>query len=183
MLVGVNQSVRMLESAAQGDERSFAHLVREHQSMVFSIAWHFLRNQSMAEELAQDVFLHMYKNLSSIESPMHLTQWLRRVATHRCIDQSRRLKYRPRVGLEDAPEPSSPANHGDPMLSATLERLIQTLPDRPRMVVILRYQEEMEPLEIAQMMDIPIGTVKSMLHRALALLRGKMEREQKGAGK
>ena len=62
-------------------------------------------------------------------------------------------------------------------------RLIQTLPDRPRMVVILRYQEEMEPTEIAQMMDIPIGTVKSMLHRALALLRGKMEREQKGAGK
>ena len=92
-------------------------------------------------------------------------------------------KYRPRVGLEDAPEPSSPVSVSDPMLSATLRRLIQTLPDRPRMVVILRYQEDMEPAEIAQAMEIPIGTVKSILHRALSLLRGKMEREQKGARK
>ena len=83
-----------------------------------------------------------------------------RTTSHRCIDQSRQQKYRPRVGLEAAPEPSIAPRYGDPLLSGMLDRLIQALPDKPRIIVILRYQEEMEPLEIAAMLDIPVGTVK-----------------------
>ena len=91
-----------------------------------------------------------------------MTNWLRRTTSHRCIDQSRQQKYRPRVGLEAAPEPSIAPGYGDPMLSGMLDRLIQALPDRPRIIVILRYQEEMEPSEIAAMLNIPVGTVKSV---------------------
>ena len=181
MLVREQQAVPTLERAAQGDQAAFGELVRQHQAMVFSIALHFLRNWAVAEELAQDVFLHLFRKLSEIESPAHLTNWLRRTTSHRCIDQSRQQKYRPKVGLEAAPEPSIAPGYGDPLLSGMLDRLIQTLPDKPRIIVILRYQEEMEPSEIAAMLNIPVGTVKSMLHRALVLLRGKMEREQKGA--
>jgi len=176
-----NQSAdRLLRSAARGDQGAFAELVRQHQSMVFSIAWHFLRDRDTAEELAQEVFLHLYRCLDAIESPGHLVQWLRKVTGHRCIDQSRRARYRPRVGLDHAPEPSVAARIGDPLLSGLLQRLISELPDKPRMIVVLRYQEELEPMEIAELMDIPLGTVKSSLHRALALLRGRMERLQRG---
>jgi RNA polymerase sigma-70 factor, ECF subfamily len=167
-----------------GDEAAFAGIVREHQAMVFSIAYHFLRDRSMAEDLAQDVFLHLHKNLRAIQSPAHLLYWLRKVTGHRCIDQARRQKLRPRISLteylERAPEPSASFQMADPLLAGVLRRMIARLPERSRMIVILRFQEDMEPAEIAGMLDIPLGTVKSNLHRSLALLRGKLERERKG---
>src|SRR5215470_16595281 len=101
------------------DAGSFAGIVREHQSMVFSIAYHFLRDRWMAEDLAQDVFLHLHKNLRAIQSPSHLVYWLRKVTGHRCIDQARRMKLRPRVSLteylERAPEPAAAFREADPV--------------------------------------------------------------------
>ena len=155
---------------------TLAAAVRDQQSMVFSIGWHFLRDRAVAEELAQDVFLQLHRNLGSIESPAHLTNWLRRVMTQRCIDHVRRARRRPRVGLDDAPELSVAAVEPDPFLESWLERQIARLPERSRMIVILRFQEELEPAEIAEAMGIPVGTVKSNLHRALASMRGRMEK-------
>ena len=173
-----------IAAAVAGDASAFAQLVREHQAMVFSIAYHFLRDRSRAEDLAQDVFLHLHKNLRAIQSPRHLVYWLRKVASHRCIDEARRQKLRPRVSLteylERAPEPAARFAEADPLLAGVLRRLIARLPERSRMIVILRFQEDLEPAEIAGMLDIPLGTVKSNLHRSLALLRGKLERERRG---
>jgi RNA polymerase sigma-70 factor (ECF subfamily) len=167
---------RTLACAAEGDSAAFALLVRHHQAMVFSIAYHFLRNTALAEELAQDVFLHLYRSLRSIESPGHLTNWLRRTTTHRCVDQSRRQKLRPRLYLDQAPEAVDPSPARDPMLADRLRRLLAVLPARARAVVILRYQEDLEPAEIARALEIPVGTVKSSLHRALASLRARLEK-------
>ena len=169
-----------LDRSARGDEEAFAGLVREHQRMVFSIGYHFLRDATLAEEMAQEVFLHLHRNLRSIESPAHLVYWLRKVASHRSIDQSRRARLRPRVGLDQAPEPRTGPDGHDPLLKVMLERLVAGLPERARAIVVLRYQEDLEPGEIAEMLEIPVGTVKSNLHRALKFLRGKLERAGKG---
>jgi RNA polymerase sigma-70 factor (ECF subfamily) len=67
----------------------------------------------------------------------------------------------------------------DPMLGETLRRLIATLPETPRMVMILRYQEDLDPAEIGQVMEMPVATVKSHLQRSLALLREKLTRRGK----
>lgn len=166
-----------LAQATAGDHGAFAAMVRQHQGMVYSMALHFLRNHAVAEELAQEVFLQLFRSLGELESPAHVLQWLRRVTSHRCIDQSRRAKYRPKHGLEDAPEPVAVERPRDPMLSVLLDRLIGELPERPRMMVVLRFQEEMEPSEIAQTLGVPVGTVKSSLHRALGVLRGRLERQ------
>jgi RNA polymerase sigma-70 factor (ECF subfamily) len=64
------------------------------------------------------------------------------------------------------------------MASERLRRLIASLPEKQRAIVILRYQEDMDPTEIASVLEMPVNTVKSKLHRALALLRGKMERRE-----
>src|SRR5215813_6852124 len=87
------------------DAQDFADLVRRHQSMVFSIARHFLADRATAEELAQDVFLQLHASLPTLKSEEHVTFWLRKVTAHRCIDYQRRRKL-PQVSLEDAPEPS-----------------------------------------------------------------------------
>jgi RNA polymerase sigma-70 factor (ECF subfamily) len=165
-----------LGKAARGDQTGFAEIVREHQGMVFSIAYHFLRNNSLAEELAQEVFLHLYQNLSKIQSPAHLKYWLRRVTAHRCIDQSRRQKFRQEVALEEIPEPSIASSSPDLMLSERLQKTIASLPEKQRMIVILRYQEELGPAEIAEVLKMPVNTVKSTLNRSLAELRKKLAR-------
>jgi RNA polymerase sigma-70 factor (ECF subfamily) len=175
------------EAARAEKPAPFADIVREHQGMVFSIAYHFLRDRALAEELAQEVFLHLHKNLGSIHTAAHVIYWLRKVTTHRCIDLERRRKLRPRISLtgylERAPEPASPEPEADPMRDRMLRRLVAALPERPRMIVILRFQEDLEPAEIAALLEIPLGTVKSNLHRALALLRAKMERERRGVAR
>ena len=157
----------------------FGGLVREHQSMVYSVAWHCLHDRAVAEEVAQDVFLELHRRLGSMESPAHARNWLRRMAVHRSIDEIRRRRYRPWVGLERAPEPAVPAGSGDPMLAGRLRRLVAALPEGSRMLVVLRFQEEMEWNEICEILDLPLGTAKSRLHRALRTLREKLAREAK----
>jgi RNA polymerase sigma-70 factor (ECF subfamily) len=177
MPVAVEISQGTLEQAARGDSAAFAEIVHVCQSMVYSIAWHFLRDEALAEELAQDVFLHLYRSLNAIESPSHLMSWLRKVACHRAIDQSRRRKFRPRLGLDQAPEPSQAPLERDPLMASQLDRLVAGLSERSRAIVVLRYQEDLEPGEIAETLGIPVGTVKSNLHRTLAVLRTRLERK------
>jgi RNA polymerase sigma-70 factor (ECF subfamily) len=166
------------------DPERFAELVREHQAMVFSMACRYLRNRSLAEEIAQDVFLQLYRKLPSLESPEHVLHWLRWVTAHRLIDHSRQQKRRPQSPLEDAPEPAAAdfMDGADPLLAHTLRELVAALPENARVVMILRYQEDLDPMDIAQALDMPLATVKSHLQRSLALLRDKLSRKR-GVGK
>jgi RNA polymerase sigma-70 factor (ECF subfamily) len=155
---------------------NFASLVRQHQAMVFSIAWHMLRDRAVAEELAQDVFLSLHQHLAELESPEHVQYWLRRVTSNRALDEARRRQRRPMVSLENAPEPVAVTSTGDPLLGTALKKLVAALPEKSRAIVVLRYQEDLDPAEIARVLGIPVGTVKSQLQRALALLREKLSR-------
>ena len=158
----------------------FGDVVRTHQSMVFSLVYHFLHDREVAEEVAQDVFLSLHRHLERIQSPEHAGFWLRKVAVQRAIDEARRKKRRPQVALELVAEPSVSASPGDPLLSEVLRRLVATLAEGPRAVVILRYQEDLDPAEIADILEMPLGTVKSHLQRSLSLLREKLERRGVG---
>ncbi|HWC18943.1 MAG TPA: sigma-70 family RNA polymerase sigma factor [Terriglobales bacterium] len=158
------------------DTEGFAELVREHQAMVFSIAFRFLRDRAVAEELAQDVFLKLHRELPKMESAEHVRYWLRKVITHRAMDYARSACRRHEVALEDVQEPAMAAGRSDPLLETALRKLVASLPAEARMVVVLRYQEEMEPHEIAETLGMSVATVKSRLRRSLVLLRGKAQR-------
>lgn len=162
-------------NAVDIDDHSFAEIVRCHQSMVYSIALHFLSDSASVEELAQDVFLQLHANLGKLRSGDHIKFWLRKVTGHRCIDYRRRRNL-PQVSLDDVPEPAAPGRPGDPLLSGKLRRFVASLPEKARLVVILRYQEDMDAAEIAETLDMPLATVKSHLQRSLALLREKLTR-------
>jgi RNA polymerase sigma-70 factor, ECF subfamily len=170
----------MAESALAADHppgtgAGFADLVRRHRSMVFSIALHFLADRSAAEELAQDVFLQLHANLPTLKSEDHVTFWLRKVTAHRCIDYKRRRTL-PQVSLEEVAEPSAPAPARDPIFERKLRQVMASLPEKARLIMILRYQEDLGPEDIAEVLSIPVATVKSHLQRSLALLREKVLR-------
>jgi RNA polymerase sigma-70 factor, ECF subfamily len=155
--------------------RAFPELLRAHQAMVFSIAYHFIRDPGSAEEIAQDVFLQLFRNLEKLESEAHVVHWLRKATSNRCIDFVRKRKMQ--VSMADVPEPSAPAQSGDLLLSQKLRKLIASLPEKSRMMMVLRYQEDLMPEEIAGILDMPVSTVKSQLQRALALMRAKIARQ------
>jgi RNA polymerase sigma-70 factor (ECF subfamily) len=156
----------------------FTQLVQDNQSMVFSLALRFVRDRAGAEELAQDVFLQLYQHLARIESPAHATWWLRRSICHRSIDEVRKRKLRPRIGLETVPEPADKRTQPDLLLHGRIRHMVEALPEKARMVVLLRYQEDLDPSEIADMLDMPVSTVKSHLHRSLTLLRGRLQKQE-----
>ena len=164
----------LLAEAQAGSEQAFAAIVRQHQGMVYGLAYHFLHSRGPAEELAQDVFLALHQNLLRVESPSHLIFWLRRVTSNRCIDSIRRLRHRYELPMDPLPEASAAPPAADPLLGALLARLVAELPPHPRIVVTLRFQEDLEPTEIAAIVDMPVNTVKSHLRRSMDVLRRKL---------
>lgn len=141
--------------------------------MVFSIGWHFLRDRVAAEELAQEVFLQLHTKWSSMKSGDHILFWLRKVTSHRAIDFARRQKSRGETSLEETTEPTALERVHDTFLSGYLQRMIASLPERQRMIVVLRYQEDMDIEEIAETLSMKPATVKTQLFRAIELLRAK----------
>ena len=159
----------------------FERLVEEHQSMVFSIAWRMTGDRGLAEELAQDVLLELDRHLPKLGSAGHAKAWLRQVTMHRAADALRRkrakaatldsdlwVELEERHGLMEVDEGGS--------LSARIEELLAGLPEAQRAALVLRYQEDLTPEEIAAILRSPLATVKSQLQRGLKLLRVRAER-------
>lgn len=154
----------------------FERLVEEHQSMVFSLAWRMSGDRGLAEEIAQDVFLELDRNMNRIETPEHALFWLRRVAMHRAADALRRRRVRGVdlwIEIEET-HGALPEDRSSP-LGARLEQLLTTLPEPQRAALVLRYQEDLTPEEIAATLESPLATVKSNLQRGLKLLRAKAQ--------
>lgn len=158
-----------LQRAQEGDAEAFAEIVEDHQAVVFSIAYNFFGSRERGEEIAQDVFLKLFRNLRSIQSPAHLLFWLRQVTARQCIDELRR-RGPATIDLDQVDLAIAPGGI-DPFLTRKLRSLIGTLPAMQRLVLTLRYQEELGPSEISEIVGSPVNTVKSTLHRALAALR------------
>ena len=159
---------------AQKWHPDFEKLVDEHQSMVFSLAWRMTGDRGLAEEVAQDVFLELDRHMDKLESPEHALNWLRRVAMNRSADAIRRRKVRGvDLWVEIEENHGVPAEERSSPLGTRIEHLLLTLPEAQRAALVLRYQEDLTPEEIAATVDAPVATVKSNLHRGLKLLRAK----------
>lgn len=149
--------------------------------MVYSIALRLVGDAGLAEEVAQDCFIELHRSLGQIVDPDHLRFWLRKVAVHRSTDCCRRRALRPESRAEewmDDHEHSigcfeSGAESGSAALAARIESLLASMPEALRVIIVLRFQEELVPEEIAILISAPIATVKSNLQRGLNLLRRK----------
>ena len=163
----------MLE-AALADREEFSEIVSRTKGLVFGVAYGFFRNRAIAEDLTQDTYLELFRNLHKLDSDMHVINWLRQAATRKCIDYTRRKKNRPHRDLDSIPERGVGPIVRDPALAEELARNVASLPPKMRIVVILRFQEDLKIREIAETLDIPVNTVKTQLRRALIRLRPKV---------
>ncbi len=177
--------VALVERCRRGDDLAWEALVRSCQSRVYSVALHYLRDGEEAKDIAQDVFVRVYRNLDSFENREgNFLPWILSLTRNACIDRLRRMKVRPFVPaqpIEDGPE--TPDERPTPEQAAItaregrlVRRAIARLNDDHREMILLREIQGLELRQISEMLTLPIGTVKSRSMRArLALARTVLE--------
>jgi RNA polymerase sigma-70 factor (ECF subfamily) len=168
----------LLARASAGHRAAFAELVRRHQAKVRALLQRLCSDRTLADDLAQEVFLRAYRGLVGFEGRASFGTWLYRISYNVYLNHSTRVRRF--SGLPDgydseaaAPEDGTSPPRAD--LRRDLDSAIGALPDRYRTVVVLFYQQELSYPEIAEILELPLGTVKTHLHRAKRLLRAAME--------
>lgn len=167
------------------DERAYRELVRLYQRPVLNLAWRITGDAEEAAEVAQETFLRVLRSLGSYDPNRPLRSWLFKIAANLALDALRRKKRRPSL-LEDLVDDEGPrieaVDTGPPPDAALQEglsrerfdALVAELPEHYQAILYLRYREELAYEEIADTMNIPLGTVKVRLHRAHEMLRRKL---------
>jgi RNA polymerase sigma-70 factor (ECF subfamily) len=178
----------LIARAAGGDASAFQVLVEQHRSMVYRVAYQFAGNHYDAEDIAQDVFIKVYRSLSRFRQDSQFTSWIYRIAMNACIDHRRRqlaaVGTQPGARFtsnedadqqqmvntpEEGPGPESTAYAGE--LGTVLETAIGRLPHGQRIVFTMRHYEGLKLGEIAEALHLAEGTVKRQLHAAVHRLR------------
>jgi RNA polymerase sigma-70 factor (ECF subfamily) len=155
-----------IRGAQQGSVADLELLFREHWPRAYRAAQLVTGDAAAAEDIAQEAFLAAVRNLDRFDRRRPFGPWLHRIVVNRAIDWTRARKLRAEVELGDyLPAPSAPERDG-----AALARIAE-LPAEHRAVVVLRYVLEYTPGEIAELLDLPRGTVNSRLRRGLDRMR------------
>lgn len=176
----------LVERCLKGDERAFETLVARYQAAVYRLAWRLLREDEEARDVVQETFLRVFRALHTYDRERRFSTWILRIGTNLCIDRYRRRHMR-LVSIDDddnderqpivlVDRGAGPAeHHRERALSETIDRLVARLPAIYRSVVELRYKQQLAYEEIAEVLDIPLGTVKARLHRAHRHLKDLLE--------
>jgi RNA polymerase sigma-70 factor (ECF subfamily) len=175
----------LLEQARNGQERAFAQLVEAHSEKTIQLAWRLVGNRSEAEEISQEAFLRLFKALISFRGESRVGTWLYRTVSRLAIDHLRRERLKRKLFFFHTDE----SGHNDPVdlaidpaasphdqlqareTAQQMQHLLSKLPARQKAVFVLRHMEELSLKEIAAILHLSEGTVKSHLHRAVSLFR------------
>jgi RNA polymerase sigma-70 factor (ECF subfamily) len=182
----------LLKRLRDRDERAFRELVAQHRDRVFNITYRMLGNRSEAEDVAQEVFITVFKQIDTFEERSKFSTWLYRVAVNHTKNRIKYLSRRQDKNKDELDEttqgstsngaigqsmPRSPdAALAGVQMEEVLRQAVQSLDEEQRTVVILRDVEELSIEEICEITGMPDGTVKSRLHRARLALRKKLQR-------
>ena len=167
-----------------GDAEAFAEIFHRHKNLVYKTAYLMLGDADDAEDALQEVFVQVYRSLSTYRPTKGaFTTWLHRMTVNHCLN--RRRRRRAAVSLDGfsagALGTSAPSLESQMTEEAALQQALAHLSDKLRAVVILRYYWGLSYAEIVQILDIPLGTVKSRLHQALSILRRELADSQKSS--
>jgi RNA polymerase sigma-70 factor, ECF subfamily len=168
-----------LDGARRGESGALSAMVIAHRRSVYSLALRMLGTRDLAEDLTQDVFMQLSSHLSSIVSCQHLSFWLRQVTTRKAIDQLRHRSRFVMTALDEEAQIFGTVDPGDPLLQRHLRTLLAQLSPAARAVLLLRYQEDLDPTDIAQTLEMSINTVKSHLKRSLELMRESLHADER----
>jgi RNA polymerase sigma-70 factor (ECF subfamily) len=175
---------KRIKQVLKGDQNAFGEIVEIYKDKVFQLAYRMLGNRHEAEDIAQEAFIRAYVNIQSYNINLKFSTWLYRIATNLCIDRIRKKKPDYYLDAEVAgtegltmysqipSKTSLPEDDVESLeLQDTIQRAISKLPEKYRSVIVLKYIEELSLNEISEILDMPLGTVKTRIHRGRETLR------------
>ncbi|MBT2574707.1 RNA polymerase sigma factor SigW [Bacillus sp. ISL-51] len=179
-----NMIRKRIKQVKKGDQNAFADIVDLYKDKIYQLCYRMLGNVHEAEDIAQEAFIRAYVNIDSFDINRKFSTWLYRIATNLTIDRIRKKKpdyYLDAevAGAEGLTMYSQIAADGvlpeDAVLSLelsdTIQKKILKLPDKYRTVIVLKYIDELSLIEIGEILNIPVGTVKTRIHRGREALR------------
>ncbi len=168
--------LNLLRQAQAGNQEAFAALFEQYKNLVYKTAYLMLGQAAEAEDVLQEVFVAVHRSLATYDPrKAAFTTWLHRITLNHCLNYRRGQRLH-QVPLEAADSTQAPEPQAESFDNLEPLRLaVQELSDKQRAVVVLRYYWELPYAEIARILDIPLGTVKSRLDLALKTLRRALE--------
>jgi RNA polymerase sigma-70 factor, ECF subfamily len=182
---------RLVRLSRSGDRRAFSELVDMYKDKIYYLAYRMLNNVQESEDVVQETFLRVFKNLDRYDEKQKFSTWIYRIATNLSIDQLRKRKaaYSLDAGMAADGEgtdyystlaSTDPTPESQLILTETqrtIRRAIDQLPEKYKSVVILRYMHDMSLQEISEVLDMPVTTVKTRVHRGREYLRKRLENQ------
>ena len=169
----------LIERCRQGDEQAFRELVDRYKQLVFAVVARSTADPARVEDLAQDVFLRIHRGLPYFRGEAKLTTWIYRIVLNLLSQESERRRAAREVALDPdiaAHEPRAPdRSMSDLELRDRLEKALARLPANYRLLIAGHYLQDVKYEDLAEALDMPIGTVKTHLHRAKKQLRALLE--------
>jgi len=173
-----------IKEIRKGDQNAYAEIVEIYKNKVYQLCYRILGNRHEAEDAAQEAFVRAYINIHQYNLSMKFSSWLYRIATNLCIDRIRKKKpdfyldaevtdtdgltmYSQLAATDASPEETVESLE----LQETIQAAILKLPEKYRSVIVLKYIEELSLQEIGEILDLPVGTVKTRIHRGREALR------------
>ena len=175
----------LVERCRSGDERAFQDLIDRYKDLVFALIARTVQDRDRAEDLAQDVFLRVHRGLPYFRGESRLSTWIYRIVANVCLQEHGRGAVP--VSIDDSRVSSGVTNatstadrrFGDLELRDRLEKAIARLPANYRLLIAAHYLEGVQYEDLASALGLPLGTVKTQLHRAKQQLRRLLETELK----
>jgi RNA polymerase sigma-70 factor, ECF subfamily len=178
----------IIERCRNGSLGAFNDLVNRYEKQVYNFAFRLTNNYDDASDIAQDAFLRVYHAIGTFRGDSSFSTWLYRITTNVFLDDRKRARAHPKLSLDEYleleeasisrqiedPGPSPEAIVEEAERSRILQQAISTLPEYQRLMVVLYHAQQKTYEEIAEIMDLPIGTVKSRLNRARLALKQKL---------
>ena len=183
----INEENRLIQRVQEGDYAAFRQIMEKHQEKIYYLAYDMTGNQQDAEDLSQEVFIKAYHSLKKFRGEAKLSSWLYRIAVNTCIDKIRKKKevpvlitdeqedndwYPTQYLVDNSADPEDIAESG--IMQQNIHVALQKLSPREKSVFVLRHYNELQLKEISDILNLSIGTVKSLIFRAVKKLQNEL---------
>ncbi len=181
----MNVDINVIKKCKKNDKNAFMELFKQYERYLYKLCYSYVQNEQDSLDIMQEVYIKIFKNINKFDTNMPFHPWIRRIAVNTCLNHKRSLKYNT-ISLSGGSDEyqaleeqlAADTDIEQYIENMDLERIVKqqldTMSPKHRMVIILRYYEGLSYDEIAEMLELPLGTVKTDLYRARNALKNKL---------